>query len=632
MRENWKPSQPVEKATVKKRNVLILIVLALIASWSPAGAADSPAVMGILEIRGLDTLAGSVFELSKAAGQPMAKEMVTMILYGALGTMPGLGIQPDGAVRAVAFDNGTEKGGIGILLPVENGGEDYLTNLAQAGWETESETADGILHLTAPEGSDLAWNEAYFLKSGATLLAGLNADDVRKTAAAMATLPPVLPVEGDVAWQLRPSALVEAFRPQIQEAMDKGLKAPGMEPEAAAMMQIYMRGYLALAQQIDEVSMGIGVADGSLNLHGRMAPVAGSTLGKWLGTVRAPSAAVSAINLPGALFAEAGHMGDFNLIAPAYFRYLDEVMKLMPAEVGPDFMKTYVETAKGAYAQMDGDFGFALLPPTKENPLRFVEYVSLKDSAALRALAKQGVQSANEMIQKMFAELGGDEAPPVKFEIALGEPRAYREIEVDKVSYALTLEGEAAQGWPEGLPTRLDIEMAWVPGGMLVSAGDPSLTDSLVDRALDGGGEPLTALPAWQAAYPAPEKNLVDVSHIAIFDAIRAYVGLVDSFTGGDSASAIPAGPGNLESASYVAMNGYMTRVRFSLADIAAIGQKVKEAQEKAIAEMMQQMESQGEMQFEYEDSESGSMDDAGPEEGIEDAPAADAPAPAEAE
>lgn len=619
---------------MKKCNVLILVVFALFAAGRPVAAAEAPKVLGLLEIRGLDALAGSAAELSKAAGQPMAKEMITMILYGALGTMPGLGIQPDGAVRAVAFENGTETGGFGLLLPVENGGEDYLSNLGQAGWETESETADGILHLTAPDGSDLAWDEAYILKKGATLIAGMNAEDVRKTALAMDALPPILPAEGDVAWQIRPAAMLKAYQPQIQKSIAMMVKAPNMEPEAAAFMELYMRGYLALARQVDELTMGIGLADGNLNLHTRMAPVAGSTLSKWIGTIRTPTATVSAINLPGALLAEAGHMGDFNLIAPAYFRYMDEVMKLMPAKagLGAEAMKSYMETAQAAYAQMNGDFAFALLPPTKGNPLRLVEYISLKDSTALRALAKQGVQSANEMIQQMFAEMGGDEAPPVKVDIAFGEPREYRGVEVDKVTYAITLEGAVAQEWPVGLPTRLEAEMAWVPGGLLASVGDLALTDSLVDRALDGNGAPLTELPAWQAAYPAPEKDLTDVAHLALFDTLRAYAGLVDSFTGANKAATVPAGPGHVESASYVATGGYMTRIRFSLADIAAIGQKIKEAQEKAVAEMMKQMESQGAMQLDYEeDGESNSMDDGDNGEMNAVEPGADAPSALEA-
>lgn len=596
---------------MNKWTVSILIVIAMLAAGRPASAGEAPGALGILEIRGLDALAGSTFELTQAMGKPLPKEMVSVILYGALGSMPGLGIQPDGNVRLVVFDNGTEKGGIGVLLPVENGGEAYLSNLEQAGWETDSETADGLLHLTAPDGAELAWKEAYVQKNGDVLVAGRTADDVRKAMDALPTLPPILPVEGDLAWQFRPAALVAAFRPQIERAMTRELDDPNMAPEAAAILRLYLRGYLAVARQIDEFSMGIGIADGNVNLHSRVVPVAGSTLAKWVETVREPAAAVSAVHLPDALFAEAGHAGDVNLIAPAYFRYVEEVMEILPLEAGSDAMKAYLETAKAAYAQMNGDYGIALLPPTKEAPLRLVEYVSLKDSGAMRELLRLGVRNASEMMEQMMAQLDDGQRPPLKFEIALGEPRQYRDVEVDTLSYSFTFEGEAAAQWPKGLPTRLTAEMAWIPGGMLASIGDPSLTDSLVDRALDGAGEPLTDLPAWKAAYPTPEKKLSDVTHFALFDTIRAYVGLVDSVAGTDHASAIPEGPGNFEAASYPSAGGYMTRVRFGLADVAAIGLKIKEAQDKAIAEMMKQMEAQGDMQIEYGDDEDP-MDDEG--------------------
>jgi hypothetical protein len=583
---------------VKTTSILFLTVLVLCAGLLPALAADSPAVLGILEIRGLDSLSASAFEITKAAGQPMPKEMVSMALYGALGTMPGMGIQPNGTVRALWLDTGTETGGTAVLLPVENEGADYLSGLGQAGWKNETETAEGIEHFTPPEGSGMAWPEVYFLKRGTTLVAGPNADDVRKADAALSSLPPILPVEGDVALQIHPAALVQAFSPQIQEQMDKAFKSnPNTPAEAAAMGDLYMRGYVAFAKQLDLFVLGLGVADGNLNIHTRVVPVADTTLAKWLASIRTPSAAASVVNLPGALFAETAHMGDLNLIGPAYFRYMEALMKLMPTELGAEFTKTYTENAKAIWAQIGGDFGVALLPPTKENPLRAAEYVALKDATALRALTRQMIQSENEMMKAMM----GDTNMPAPFKLALtsGEPREYRGIEVDTLSYDLTPSGPLAASWPEEIPTKLAIEMAWVPGGVIASVGDSTLTDTLVDRALDGVSAPLSDLPAWKAAYPTPEDNLVDLSHVALFDILRSYLELADVQTGSSLAANIPAGPGNLESTSYLALGGVMSRVRFSLADIGAIGLKVKEAQEKAMADMMRQMDMQGEMQIE---------------------------------
>lgn len=633
---------------MNKSLLLCLCALLCFAPLSTALAADSAAVLGILEIRGLDTLAASAFELSKAGGQPVPKEMASMVLYGALGSMPGMGIQPQGTVRALWLDNGTEKGAVALLLPVENEGADYLAGLGQAGWKNDTETAEGIEHFTAPDtGSGTLWREIYFLKRGATLVAAQTADDVRKADEAMPALPPILPAEGDVVLQIRPAALMDVFEPQIQEQMDQAFQADAnTPPEAQAMGKLYIKGYMALARQLADFSLGLGVADGNLNIHTRLAPVANSTLATWLASVKSPSAAASVVNLPGALYAQTAHLGDLNLIAPAYFRYVEELLALLPEEFDAAAIQTYLANEKIYLAQMGGDFGIALLTPTKEQPLRLVEYISLKDATGLRDLTRQMLQSTSAMMAAMASS--NSAAMPFALSLTPGEPRTYRDIAVDTVAYRLAPNAQIAAMWPEGFPTQFDIELAWVPGGLLASVGDPALTEAMIDRALDGTAAPLAALPAWKAAYPMAEKDLVDVTHFALFDTLRSYLGVADSITGGALAANIPAGPGNLESASYLAMGGLMSRVRFSLADIGAIGQKAKEAQEKAMAaqmEMMQQMQGMdmdgaGDPAFMMEDSESGSWSpDADAEESLietdgemEEAPAEEAPAPAAAE
>jgi hypothetical protein len=614
--------------TVKKWNVWLSIALVLCASLLPALAEKSPEVLGILEIRGLEGLSASASELTRAAGSPMSSEMISMTLHQALGTMPGTGLQPEGTVRALWFENGTEQGGVALLLPVDNEGTNYLASLGQAGWKNDSEPADGIEHFIPPAGAGVAWPEVYFLKRGSTLIACRNAADVRQAETAMPNLPPILPVEGDVALQLRPAALVEAFGPQIAEQMDQAFAAkPGAPEGAAAMGQFYARGYIAVAKQLGEFTLGLGVADGSLNFHTRLAPVAGSTLEAWLSTMRPPSAAAAVVNLPGALFAETVHMGDLNLIAPAYFRYVEELMKLMPQSSDPDFAKGYMENVKTYWAQISGDLGVALLPPTKESPIRAAEYVALKDSSALRALTAQLVQSENEMIQAAMAMSEAGQPAPFKFELTPGEARDYREIPVDRLTYRLTLGDSIKEIWPKGLPTELPIEMAWIPGGVLVSVGDAALTDALVDRALDGIASPVSDLPSWTACYPTPETNLVDIAHASLFDAIRAYAELVDSYTGGSAARSIPAGPGNLDSLSYADMGGVMNRLRFSLADIGAAALKIKEAQQKAMAERMQMMQQRHALSGAPEVEEAGEAAEAPSEEPAA-PPAEQAPVP----
>jgi hypothetical protein len=612
---------------VKIWNVLWRFAVVLCLCLPSVQADESPSVLGILEIRGLDNVAASAFELSKAAGNPMPKEALSLILYGALGTMPGLGLQPEGNVRALWLDNGTDKGAAAVLLPVENAGTDYLASLGQAGWKDESEAPVGIQHFVAPEGARMAWSEAYFLKSGSLLVAAQTADDVRRADAAMPYLPPILPVEGDVALQVRPAALLKAFGAKIQAGMDQAFQAnPAVPAESVGMAKLYVRGYMAAAKQLDEFTLGLGVANGNLNIHTRMAPVAGTTLAKWLATVRPASTPAAVVNLPGALFVETANIGDPSLLAPVYFRYMDELLALVPKLPDAEFMKTYMENLQAAWAQTGGDFGIALMPPTKESPLRAVEYLALKDSSALRDLTRQMVQSENELMKAMM--LGDtNRPPPFQLNLASGEPREYRGIPVDTLTYSLIFGKGLAPLWPEGLSAKLNVETAWIPGGMLVAVGDSALTDALVDRALDGGVAPVSDLPVWKALYPAPEKDLVDLAHVALFDMLRAYLGMADSFTGGRTAENIPAGSGDLESASYMAMGGAMSRLRLRLADIAAVGGKIREAREKAMAATMEHMPVQGELQIEEEDG-AESMEAADYTEENAGADAKEAPAP----
>ncbi len=604
---------------MRKSKALLLSALVLCAAASPVLAADAPALLGILEIRGLDNLSGSAFELTKAAGQPMAREMVSMMLHGALGTMPGMGIQPNGKVRAIWMDGGAENGDIALLLPVENEGKEYLAGLGQSGWKNESETADELLHFVPPEDSGLAWSDVYFLKRGSILLAAPDAATARKADAALSSLPPILPAEGDVALQIRPAALMEAFGPKIKEEMDKAFDAQSGAPEASAEIgKRSMDIYLSVAGQLEECTFGLGVANGNLNLHTRAAPVAGSTLAKWLATVRPASAAASMVNLPGALFVETLHLGDLSLLGPAYFHYVEAMFQAMPGESGAESMAAYLENVKAGWAQLDGDVGFALLPPAEGKPFRLAEYCALKDSAAVRALTGQMVKSANAMMAAMGAD---PKEMPFQVELVSGEPREHRGIAVDLLTYRLTPAESVQAAWPKGVPTEFPIELAWVPGGVVASIGDASLTDALVDRALDGVAAPVSGLASWKALFPTPEPDLVDLSHVALFDAVRAYATF---FAGPEAATSIPAGAGNLESCSYVALDGAMNRVRFSLADIGAVAVKIQEAQQKVLDAQMKAMSAAAEA----EESEPADeevveeLEDDGEEAEVEESPA----------
>ena len=214
---------------------LLLSILILCAFLPPAPAAEEASlVLGLLEIRGLDSLANLGAELSAATGNPTPKEMFSMMLYSALGTTPDAGIPPDSTVRAVAFRAGTAPVAWAVLLPVADDGSAYLAGLARNGWKNGEETADGLLHFMPPAGVS-PLKDVYFLKRGETLVAAGSADDARRADAVRPSLPPILPAEGDVAVQIRPAALAAAYGPAFVEKMSSNFRGPQMPAEAAAM-------------------------------------------------------------------------------------------------------------------------------------------------------------------------------------------------------------------------------------------------------------------------------------------------------------------------------------------------------------------------------------------------------------
>ncbi len=594
---------------MKKWNLLILVVLLLALLGTPGWASDTPVVLGMVEIRGLDALAGATFDLSKVVGNPIPKEMVSMILYSGLGSMPGMGITADGPVRVVWFEGDTPAGSFVLYLPVDNDGADYFAYLDQSGWENQGRLSDKIEHYIPADGAGVLWDNVYFIRRGATLVVAESPRDVRKGDALLNSLPPILPVEGVVAIQCRAANLADAYGPLVREQMDVMVNDPDAPAQMEPFAKEYFDAYLQVAAQLDEVVLGLGVTDDKLNLHYRAAPLAGTTLARWMDTIRAPGAASAVVALPGALIVSAGHMGDFNLIAGPYLRFMESALQSMPHEFPEDFITRYIALEKAGYEQFAGDISLALLPPQPNLPLRLVEYANLKDVAATRSLFVEGVNLFNDGFTAMLATIPEAKDKAVSLTATLSAPRTYRDLAVDQMRIAIDLPEDAQADWPPFLPRTFTVDAAWLANGAVFSIGDPALIEPLVDRALDGASDGVTSLPAWQAAFPNPETPIVEATHIALFDTIRSFVQWLDAATGENHAPAIPAGPGNVESASYL-QDGYMSHLRINLADIGAIGAKISEARKKA---MQQRQLYSGGDDNDWDDSEDYEVEDEDP-------------------
>lgn len=570
---------------MQSKFVLLLSALLCLIILAPAGAG----VLGVLEIRGIDNLGDAVLDLTQAVGQPVPKEMVTMGLHSVLGTPAGVGLVPNGTLRILWLENGAPTGTGALVLAVPDDGSAYLAALEETAWTIESETVDGLVHLAAPDEQFSLWQEVYVLKGDGTLIVAETAADVRLAAEALPSLPSILPAEGVVAIQICPAALVNAFEPEIREQMDRAFAAIPDETEpSAAVGRLYMQGYLAAARQIQSVVKGIAVGNGNLSLHLNLTPVADSLLAQWIATIKTPAPATGVVNLPGALFVDTLHLGDMQLLAPTYFRYMNRVLQAMPATMPADALANYMEGIKTYWEQSGSDFGIALLPPTRQAPVRIAEYLTLKNPAALRELTASMVSVGNEM---MKAAMGTIPEAPFQIELVQEESRDYREIPIDRLTYRLQPGETLATMWPAGRVLELSIEQAWLPDAVLVGIGGQDITDLLVDRALDGTAAPVAENDAWQSFFPHPEPAVVELAQIAVFDGLRNYLGLLDGLTDNTRAEFIPAGPGHLAQLAYRSKNGIMARLRFSLADLSAIVTKVEEAQERAAAARQTQME-----------------------------------------
>lgn len=586
---------------MKHRRTMVGLGLLICALALPLRSRAEPTALGFLEIRGLDDLAEAVFTLTKATGQPVAREQAALVLYGALNTMPGLGIAPHGYVRALLFAMEAGDPRLALLLPVENQGEDYLKNLGEAGWALEEETADGLLQYSAPDGSDRPWPTVFFLKRGAVLVAAQTAEDARVADSLRASLPPILPVEGHAAIQVRPAAFVKLFGTRLQEKMEALFNSPSLQPETAAIGLLYLRAYLAAGRQIEEIVCGFSVADEQLKLHTRVVPVAGTTFARWLGTLRTPSASAAALaNAPQALFGQALNTGDLSLLGPPYFRYLQAFLDALPASSAPEALQAHLDQSRDLWNRLSGDFSCALLPPNPNQLIRAAFFQGLTgEPNEFRALFRRLIEESTSIVKQLAT--AGTENLPFDFEISFGDPREYRGVAIDLMSYDFQIPADTPIRWPESLPTRWTMELAWLPDGLLGVMGGPALTDSLVDLLLDKKGQPLTEHPAWKAAFPDPDDHLIECAHAALFDTLRSYLELADAHTGLDQAAGMPETSGHLESLSYIHMGGLMNRLRFPLADLGAAAKKIREAREKAMAEMIRQLEMEGELQIEAE-------------------------------
>jgi len=608
-----------------------LLVTILLVGICPTGAQSADAVLGILEVRGIDNLANAAATFTEAVGNPVPGEVISQFLLKGLLSETGAGINRLGNMRLIWLDNDDPNTGEWVVcLPVEDGGADYLKSLGEAGWANDDDGNDGdIQRFTAPDPAPVPWPEIFFAPAGSRFLASGAPGGLAPVEAILPNLPPILPAEGNLALQLRPAAIVDAYSPQIEGVMDTLLKAAGKNLAIAqAYKELTFRTYLAVACAVEEVTYGVGISSSTLNLHARIAPKAGTTLATWLTTLKAPSAKANVVNQPDALFADTMNLGDASLLAGPYYRYYSKVIDILADKLPAAKAQSYLAQSRAIFSLLGGNVSWAIYPPTRQNPFRLVEYIDVKDPVALRAIYSELIALENDVMQAMMS-IQADEEMPFTLSLTPGESREVDGVPVDRLVYSLELDEDVAAILPKGIPTKFEIELAWLSDGIIVCFGESELTDQMIASARSGGGSAIQDLPSWKAAHPDPEAT-IGASHVALFDLLRAYVALADQAFGTAYAAEIPDGPGNMACHNYVQDGTLAGRVRIKLADISAAIQKIEEAQARAQqasqANWEKMMREDGDVEFpegdlepmepfEDEPVEENSLDDAESEE-----------------
>ena len=602
-----------------KKWMLSILALLLIPAILPAHAAQ-PRL--ILEVRGIENLANSVVEAAEAVGHPIPRELITMQLYSAIGLFSDQGLQPNGTFRAIWMDGDSHER-IALMLPLEGDVSAFLQNLGQAGWETGEEAGNGAFTLTAPGGHLMPWEAISALPfRNNKLIVAQNPSDARDAAAAFADAPAILPAEGVLALHLFPAYLLEQYAPLVDAMMEDALDdLSGDVAPVADMQKASVRFYMNLLRQVDSATLGLGVANGNVNFHTRVVPVAGTVLDQWTRSLQSPSSLLHAVNFSQALYVDAANMGDTSLIADLLIQYVDMFYTGFASAADVKPLKTAASRFPLFWAQFAGDAAVALLPPAEGYPVRAVQVASLNDAAVARGLVQENLQ---ELLQCLLS-LAADEEDAVAPDITLDSARTYRDVPIDSLTFSITPgEGAAPQNWPFG-KMQFAVELAWINHALAVSIGDPSLTPALIDRVLDNSAAPLLSIPQWRKFYPHPDNDLLGMSHMDIFKLIRTYANYFARLTGEEvPADSIPEGPGYLSTLTYRDAGGLMGRSRFELSAVKEIVELAERSRAQAQAQqeaLIQAMMESGEFppallmqnEWEFDDDEefdSGDFDD----------------------
>ncbi len=534
---------------------------------------SEPAALVVVEIRGLDQLVETVQALSAATmGMPLPKEQLEGPIGQLLMTPDFAGLDRKGLIRIYLLSDSASKNVPAVLsLPVLGDGSAYLDLLAEN--MDQQNVVDGIEHFRAAEGARTIFPELYVKAVGGQVLLSQAASFVAKVEQLLSegrVISSQLPVEGAFAVEVELGTILNTYGPQMEKKMAEikkltsGAKTEGQQ-DVGAMLDAEYEMVQAIARQVDRLVIGWGVKAQKLESQLRVEAVEKSMLAEVLASIRTPSPVFQQSLPENALLAEAGHWGNMDIWLEPYGQFIEKLYGAMGPQMAP-FQQVMTETLKSMKGLYSGDIAIALLPPTAEHPIQFVEVLGITDAEAMKKVMATMLET--------FSKASAAGPAGMAAQIKQGESRMHGEVAVDSFVYTVELPAEATQALPPVLKAILQnmkYEMAYLEGAAVVAMGPPEVMDATIDRFLAAKGTPIFQSPAVQGLFPELADAPMDAGYVHLMEILRDYLALSEK-----TAQVLPMLPpvkGTLASVEKVEGNAVTLRTRLGLADLQAFFQ-----------------------------------------------------------
>jgi hypothetical protein len=533
--------------------------------------------LAVIEIRGFNALADSVQRLGSALMIPVQKENLKAQLSFFLMTTNFTGLDPNGLIRIYVMGNSaspTSTPNVAISLPVNGDGEEYLDAIAERMEQTDS--IRGVEYYKAASSAAIPspWPQLCLRVTGGYVLVSQLPAPIEKMVQwideGVVRQEDPLPVEGDLAVSVNMKKTVELFSPVIEKQMEafkrKTDRQTKSQPQdVGEILSIEQRFFMALMKQIDRYSIGLKTTPEWMEINFRTEASPGSSLEQLIGSLQQPAPAFQKFLPEEALYAQAGHWGNMDLWIEPYMRFVEELYGAMgPSMSGlSDVMLEMVRAMKGQYS---GDVAMAVLPPTTNYPLQFVELIGVKDPLAMKATM--------EKLQSVMSQVNTGAMPSeISFQMVSGPSREYVGIPIDTYEYRTSLSDEMLKKLPylvQRLVANMRFEMAYLDDAVIYTVGPSELTDQAIDRFQSGSGLILKESQPFKTVFAEGGSDAqVDAYYANLLDTLRSFMSLSPRLE--SLKQMLPPSKGTVAGFEKLDGQALQGRMRMSLTDVGDI-------------------------------------------------------------